>query len=99
MAGLQRRNKAIYAILAMKRLGIEGPRRTVPGGHYENPYYVQTMNQAQGGSEDASRCAGGLWAGLLGRAGRTRCARTTAHSEPCDGPLVWERDERSWGRV
>ena len=43
---LQRRNKFICAMMiAMKDLGIEGPRRMLPGGHEENPYYVhQTTN-------------------------------------------------------
>ena len=42
---LQRRNKFICAMMiAMKELNIEGPRRMLPGGHEENPYYVhQTM--------------------------------------------------------
>ena len=42
---LQRRNKFICAMMiAMKELNIEGPRRMLPGGHEENPYFVhQTM--------------------------------------------------------
>jgi hypothetical protein len=41
---LQRRNKFICAMMiAMQELGIQGPRRMLPGGHEENPYYVQTM--------------------------------------------------------
>lgn len=42
---LQRRNKFICAMMiAMQELDIEGPRRMLPGGHGENPYYVQYMN-------------------------------------------------------
>lgn len=41
---LQRRNKFICAMMvAMQELGIEGPRRMLPGGHSENPYYVQSI--------------------------------------------------------
>src|SRR3954454_11058101 len=86
-------NKAIYAIMAMKGLGIEGPRHTVHDGHYENPYYVQ------GGSVGASRCAGGLWRSCQDEQGGQGGARTTTHSEPCDGPLVREPNEQSWGRI
>lgn len=31
-------------MIAMQELGIEGPRRMLPGGHGENPYYVQHIN-------------------------------------------------------
>jgi small-conductance mechanosensitive channel len=56
---LQRRNKFICAMMiAMQELGIEGPRRMLPGSHGENPYYVQHMNsppaatvQSDGGNE------------------------------------------------
>jgi small-conductance mechanosensitive channel len=42
---LQRRNKFICAMMiAMQELGIEGPRRVLPGSHAGNPYYVQQMN-------------------------------------------------------
>jgi small-conductance mechanosensitive channel len=41
---LQRRNKFICAMMiAMQELGIQGPRRMLPGGHEENPYYVQNI--------------------------------------------------------
>jgi small-conductance mechanosensitive channel len=41
---LQRRNKFICAMMiAMQELDIQGPRMMLPGGHEENPYYVQTM--------------------------------------------------------
>jgi hypothetical protein len=36
-------------MVAMKELGIKCRRRMVPGGHHENPYYLQTINPAQGG--------------------------------------------------
>lgn len=59
---LQRRNKFICAMMiAMQELGIQGPRRMLPGGHEENPYYVQTMTphtapvSQSGGSDDVQR--------------------------------------------
>jgi len=30
-------------MIAMQELGIQGPRRMLPGGHEENPYYVQNL--------------------------------------------------------
>jgi small-conductance mechanosensitive channel len=39
---LQRRNKFICALMiSMQNLGIEGPRRNIPGWDQENPYYMQ----------------------------------------------------------
>lgn len=39
---LQRRNKFICALMtSMQDLGIEGPRRNIPGWHQEKPYYMQ----------------------------------------------------------
>jgi small-conductance mechanosensitive channel len=39
---LQRRNKFICALMtSMQELGIEGPRRNIPGWHQEKPYYMQ----------------------------------------------------------
>ena len=59
---LQRRNKFICAMMiAMQELGIQGPRRMLPGGHEENPYYVQTMTphtapvSQSGGPDDVQR--------------------------------------------
>jgi small-conductance mechanosensitive channel len=59
---LQRRNKFICAMMiAMQELGIQGPRRMLPGGHEENPYYVQTMTPytapvSQSGGPDDVQC-------------------------------------------
>jgi small-conductance mechanosensitive channel len=39
---LQRRNKFICALMvAMQAIGIEGPRRNIPGAKIDRPYYVQ----------------------------------------------------------
>jgi small-conductance mechanosensitive channel len=39
---LQRRNKFICALMvAMQDIGIEGPRRNIPGAKVDRPYYVQ----------------------------------------------------------
>lgn len=39
---LQRRNKFICALMvAMQDIGIEGPRRNIPGAQVDRPYYVQ----------------------------------------------------------
>lgn len=39
---LQRRNKFICALMvAMQEIGIEGPRRNIPGANNDLPYYVQ----------------------------------------------------------
>ena len=39
---LQRRNKFICALMvAMQDIGIEGPRRNIPGAKVDKPYYVQ----------------------------------------------------------
>lgn len=46
---LQRRNKFICALMvAMQDIGIEGPRRNIPGAKIDKPYYVQYP----GGSPD-----------------------------------------------
>jgi small-conductance mechanosensitive channel len=47
---LQRRNKFICALMvAMQEIGIEGPRRNIPGAKSDRPYYVQYPGGAPSG--------------------------------------------------
>ena len=56
---LQRRNKFICALMvAMQDIGIEGPRRNIPGAKVDRPYYVQYPGGDPSGF--ASNTEGGL---------------------------------------
>lgn len=56
---LQRRNKFICALMvAMQEIGIEGPRRNIPGAKSEQPYYVQYPGEPP--SYRAANVEGGL---------------------------------------
>jgi small-conductance mechanosensitive channel len=49
---LQRRNKFICALMvAMQEIGIEGPRRNIPGAKIDRPYYVQYPGGAPAGQD------------------------------------------------
>lgn len=75
---LQRRNKFICAMmLSMQDIGIEGPRRRIPGSKEDNPFYYQAAGQklaegsnGKGGQDQDSEAKIGesrLQSGFLGR--------------------------------
>ena len=81
---LQRRNKFICAMMiAMQEIGIEGPRRRIPGSKEDNPfYYAQTPgqfldNKSDGSNNNDTKIGPGPQSGSLARGPNSPLANRT----------------------
>ena len=87
---LQRRNKFVCALmLAMQEIGIEGPRRRIPGSKEDNPFYYQAAGPRMteifaNGNNDNGTNKGGVPS--EGSANNNQHQRSTSQSGP-DGSM------------